>query len=103
MIKEYLKHDEFDINIKSLINDTPLLIACENKRYLWVLKELVKNEKVDVNAVNMLDMTPLSTCIERENFEGLKFLMTRKDLDIRKQDKELAKKHGINLKEYMTD
>ena len=101
MINSILSCKTFDLNQIDIVNDTAINTACEYESTYWVVEKLVANKNVEINIVNDDDHSALTNCIENHNLEALKMLGKRPDLVVREQDTKLAKKMGINLKNYI--
>ena len=102
MILEVIHSDKYDINSPDCVLDTPLNISCENVKSLWVTKELVKDPRVDVNRKNDFGNNALGIAIAEHNVEAVKLLLTRKDLEIAKEDINAAKAIGVDIKKELT-
>lgn len=101
LIKSVLSCKNYDLNHKDINNDTAINSACMYPNELWVVKELVSRKDIDINIINDFNYAPIDTCIHFGNIDALKLLCQRKDLVISKNTKALAKKHQINLDEYI--
>ena len=101
MIISILKSDNYDFNVKDLNSDTAINIACEYPKMLWIVKALASKRNVDINIVNDFECAALGDCIRNKNFEALKVIGQRPDVQVRKEDKELAKSFGIKLEDYI--
>lgn len=101
MIKSILRSESFDFNAKDLNNDTAINVACEYPKEVWVVEALVSKKDVNINVVNDFDCSAIDNCIRNKNLEALKLIGQRPDLEIRSETKDLAKKIGINLKDYI--
>ena len=111
MIRMVLASNTYDFNTFNLNNDTAVNICCEDERLLWVLEVLLSNPKVNVNIMNDFDSTALTNAIRGNltkpnptpNIAAIKLLGKRKDLIVTENDKKLASRYGINLKEYICE
>lgn len=101
MINVIMSNDNFDFNARDLSGDTALTIVCDNEKMKWIAKKLIANPKVDVNQSNEFMSTPLTVCLNAKNLETLRELGKRPDLQIREEDRQLAKNLGIDLNEYI--
>jgi hypothetical protein len=102
LINIVLNCERYDFNIIDLNNDTAINVACDqlNNRTLWIVEALAKKENVNLNIINNFDCAALGNCIVNKNLECLKIISKRKDLIVRDEDREIAKKYGIDLSEY---
>ena len=100
VIKLLINNDRYDLNKTDLNEDTPINIACEYPQMLWIVEALAAKENVDLNHVNDFNCAALGNCICNKNIEAIKILSKRKDLIVRDEDREMAKKYGIDLSEY---
>ena len=101
MINIILESKNFDLNVKDLNNDTPLNVACEFINATWVVEAITKRPNIDVNARNDYECGAIMNCLYNENFEALKIIGQRPDLQVTKADIEAAKKLNIDLKQYI--
>ncbi len=101
MIKAIIQAQNNDLNVTDFNKDTALNIACEYPKMAWVVKELVMNENVDVNIKNDLDMSPLATALVNDNIEAVKWLCTRGDICIGREEKKIATRKSVNLNELV--
>ena len=101
MINVIMSNDNFDFNARDLSGDTALTIVCDNEKMKWVAKKLIANPKVDVNQGNEFMATPLTVCLNAKNLDVLTELGKRPDLQVREEDRQLAKSLGIDLNSYI--
>ena len=101
MINIIMNNANFDFNARDLSGDTALTIVCDHEKMKWIAKKLIANPSVDVNLPNEFMYTPLSICISAKNLDILRELGKRPDLQIREEDRQLAKNLGIDLNEYI--
>lgn len=101
MIDTILDSENFDFNSVNINLDTAINVACEEENRLWIVEKLVANPNVNINVVNDFNCAALGNAIRNGNLKAVKLLGKRPDLVIREEDKELAKKHGINLSDYI--
>jgi hypothetical protein len=101
MINVIMSNDNFDFNARDLSGDTALTIVCDNEKMKWVAKKLIANPKVDVNQGNEFMATPLTVCLNAKNLDVLTELGKRPDLQVREEDRQLAKSLGIDLNNYI--
>jgi hypothetical protein len=102
LINIVLNCERYDFNMIDLNNNTTINAACDqlNDRALWIVKALASKKNVDINIVNDFECAALGNCIRNKNLECLKIISKRKDLIVRDEDREMAKKYGIDLSEY---
>lgn len=101
MIEMILNSKSFDFNVQNINLDTALSIACEYPKHLWIVKRLLADPNVNVNIINDYNCGALGNALRRKNIEAVKLLGQRPDLVVREEDKELAFKNGIDLKQYI--
>lgn len=101
MINIILESKNFDLNVKDLNNDTPLNVACEFINATWVVEAIAKRPNIDVNARNDYGCGAIMNCLYNKNFEALKIIGQRPDLQVTEADIEEAKKLNIDLKQYI--
>jgi len=101
MISAIMENKSFDFNARDLSGDTALTIVCEHQKMNWIAKKLIADRNVDVNQTNDFQLSPVAICINHKNLEILAELGKRPDLQLREEDKQLAKNSGINLDEYI--
>jgi ankyrin repeat protein len=101
MISVIMDNANFDFNARDLSGDTALTIVCDHEKMKWIAKKLIANPNVDVNQANEFTFTPLTICLNAKNFDILAELGKRPDLQVREEDKQLAKSLGINLDDYI--
>ena len=101
MIRVIMDNANFDFNARDLSGDTALTIVCDHEKMKWIAKKLIANPNVDVNLPNEFMSTPLSICINAKNLDILRELGKRPDLQVREEDKQMAKNLGIDLNEYI--
>ena len=101
LIKFLVNSKYVDLNTKNINGDTAINLASEWPKALWVVKLLASNKNVDPNAINDIGYTSVGNAIRRNNLEALKVLGQRLDLKISVDDEKEAKKHGINLSDYI--
>ena len=103
MVEMIVDSGKFDLNYVDSNEDTLINIACMNSNMLWLVKKLAARKDINVNHVN--DALPgyaaLGNALRRNNIEAVKILGKRPDLEVRKEDKELAKKMGIKLADFI--
>lgn len=97
----FLTSKYIDLNVTNINDDSIINLACEYPKALWLVKILASRKDVNVNMVNDINWTSLGNCIRKDNLEALKIIGQRPDLKVRDCDKEEAKKHGIDLSEYI--
>ncbi|MBR6517546.1 MAG: hypothetical protein IKT40_12005 [Bacilli bacterium] len=102
MIEFVLSLEDFNFNVKDTNYDSAINVAAEYPYLAFALTKLVDNPKVNVNIVNDLQCTSLGNAIRRNNVDAIKILGKRKDLVVRDEDIENAKKVGIKLSDYIT-
>ena len=101
MISVIMDNANFDFNARDLSGDTALTIVCDHEKMKWIAKKLIANPNVDVNQTNEFMFSPLSICLNAKNFDILAELGKRPDLQVREEDRQLAKNLGIDLNEYI--
>ena len=103
MIKSFLKTNGEHFNLKDINSDTAINISCEIPSALWITEALLEKEEVNINIVNDVDCAALGNAIRTHNIEAIKLLSKRKDLIVREEDVQLAKKYDVNLEELGID
>jgi hypothetical protein len=101
MVESVVDSGKFDLNYIDDNEDTVINIACTNPNMAWLVAKLSKRKDINVNCINDIGWAALGNAIRRNNIEALKFLGKRPDLDIRKEDRELAEKMGIKLDDFI--
>lgn len=101
MIDSVLHNSNVDLNQIDINLDTPINVAIEDISTMWIAKELVANKNVNINVINDYDRSALGNAIACDNINGIKLLATREDLVVREKDVMLAKRHNINLEDYI--
>ena len=101
MIDSVLHNSNIDLNQMDINLDTPINVAIEDKSTMWIAQELVANKNVNINVINDYDRSALGNAIACDNIDGIKLLATRSDLVVREKDVMLAKRHNINLEDYI--
>lgn len=101
MIETIVDSGKFDLNFIDDNEDTAINVACMDSNMAWLVKKLAARKEIDVNHVNDIGWAALGNAIRFNNLEAIKYLGKRPDLEVRDKDKELAKKKGIKLDEYI--
>lgn len=101
MIDSVLHNSNIDLNQIDINLDTPINVAIEATSTMWIAQELVANKNVNINVINDYDRSALGNAIACDNIDGIKLLATRPDLVVREKDVMLAKRHNINLENYI--
>jgi ankyrin repeat protein len=101
MINVVIDSGKFDLNFIDDNEDTAINIACTNPNMLWLVEKLAARKDINVNCVNDIGWTSLGNALRFGNIEALKFLGKRPDLVVSDKDRELAKKKGIKLDDFI--
>lgn len=101
MIDTILESENFDFNNVNINLDTAINVACEEESRLWIVEKLIANPNVNINVVNDFNCAALGNAIRNNNLKAVELLGKRPDLVIREEDKELAKRHGIKLVDFI--
>lgn len=101
MINVVIDSGKFDLNFVDDNEDTAINIACTNPNMLWLVEKLAARKDINVNCVNDIGWTSLGNALRFGNVEALKYLGKRPDLVVSDKDRELAKKKGIKLDDFI--
>ena len=100
MIDMILANDNFDFNVVNINLDTPINVACEDVKYMWIVEALLAKPNVDVNTVNDIGFTALGNAIRNKNIHAIELLANREGTIVSNKDIETAKSVGIDLSKY---
>ncbi len=97
MITSILESPAFDFNEQDINYQTPINIATDTSKTNWVVKALAENPTVDINIIDDFNRTPFTNALAKGNIDAAKLIGKRPDLQVRNEDKKIAKRKGINL------
>lgn len=90
-------NSDFDFNSVDLNEDTIINICCEDESLSWIVEKLVQKPEVDVNRRNFFKVSPLASAIVNKNMKAIAHLMTRPDIEVTKEDIDVAREEGIDV------
>lgn len=99
MCMSILENPKYNINCLNINDDTTLHCACEQPEFIQIVKYLVNRDDVDVNLVNDWGFRPIDVALDLEkvNIEAIKCLLTREDLILTDETRNVAKTKNIDL------
>lgn len=103
MIESILNSTSYNFNSLGLNLDSPIMVAVERPCTNWILDILIQKEDVEMNFVNDFNWTALGNAMRCGNEYAIKKLLTRSDIKITDSDREVARKHSINLDAYIEE
>lgn len=101
MMRIVLDCGKFDLNARSMTNDTLLSTSVLNEETYWVTERLLKDMSIDINTINDLDETVLSLAMYYDNKNAIDLITKRPDIVITESDKQLAKEKGYDLEKLV--
>lgn len=97
LINALMDSGKFDLNYVDPQGDTVISIAATSPDMLWIMEKLLSMPDININVRNDINFTALGMAIRNNNKKAIELLCRRDDLIITANDKEMAKKIGVNL------
>lgn len=101
MIESILNTRTYDFNALNTNLDSAISVAAERESTNWILDALVVNPNVNINTINDINCSPFGNAIRCGNRHAIEMIGRRPDLVVRAEDYDLAKRHNINIDEYI--